>query len=178
MANLLSSSIICQFFQMCVCVCLQLLQKPQFSCCSFLQQRLRFISVIGSKRVRRASNKQQKTTHFLSMYLFVSLPLHHIGLPSPNLSLSQLISFSAFAAPTYTALSVSPPHILSPLCLSPSYSLSILSSFHIPLLSPPTFPSLSDVLLGRLKLCVVVMKRTEGQERAQQFYTHTHGKCP
>lgn len=147
-------------------VCVQLLQKSWFSCWFLLQFCASLVLLVQSVRV----NSIKQTSRNNSLSLLVPLPIapsptYQPVFPPISVSFCQFFYFSTYQH------SVSPPPRLhlSALHFSLAYSLSILSSFHIPLLSPPTFPSPSDVLLGRLTLCVVVMKRTKGQEWAQHL---------
>lgn len=132
-------------------------------------------------------------TQFASLVLLVqsssntsnnSKPLYFFLLPSLPPSIVPQVSlylpnyfFQLFSAYLHS-VSFTPSHPVSIFLLSthlsPSYSLSILLSSHIPLLSPPTSPILSNVLLGRLEHRVVVTKRTEGQGQAGHLHTHVH----
>lgn len=118
-------------------------------------------------------NKQQKTTHFLSITLAY--------LPPISVSLSANFFFSFFSAYLHSSVSFTPSHPVSIFLLFVCLCLTHCQFFHL-FTSLSTLLPLSPVSLMccwcRLKLCVVVMKPTEGQEWAQYLFTDTHEKCP
>ncbi len=134
--------------------------------------------------MRTASNKQ--TTQNNSLFLFASLPIAPSTSNWPtfpqslslSLSLPLLISFSAFSAPTYTPLSVSPPHILSPSFSSPFVSvLLIVNSFIFSHPSPLSsyFPQSLWCVVGQAEaLCGGNEANWRPGMSPAPSHTHTH----
>lgn len=126
-------------------------------------------------------NSFKQTTQNNSLSLFPAAPspskLPHLPLISLSLSLTLFANFffSFFSTYLHCSVSFTPSHPVSIFLLSVCHCLTHCQFLHLftSLSSILPLPPISDVLLGRLKLCVVVMKRTEGQEWARHLHTHT-----
>lgn len=138
---------------------LLLLQKPRFSCRFLLQFCASLVLPVQSLCANSIKQAWQST----SLSLLAPLPIP----PSPTywpvfpLSLSLSVNFF-ISVPTNIPLAF-------------VSGLLAVNSFIFSHPSPPTFPSPSDVLLGRLSLCVVVIHTRKAMNKPSIF-KHTHAR--